>query len=180
MCLIFFMCTLYKNSSAPPRTHESTPCFCPSCHRNSLFLSVLPKKRPVFVRLPWKPFFSFSFLSFFFSSISLSVQHCNSCLPPYLSSSLCIYEQSAKNSKAKSQIIWTTFFQFHGTISLEFSAGHSKKCTNTASIQIAAKNRLVCPGLPVESEERCVCVWQLNVDGCIWIGSGGRERAWQI
>ena len=27
--------------------------------------------------------------------------------------------------KAKSQIIWTTFFQFHGTISLEFSAGHS-------------------------------------------------------
>ena len=53
--------------------------------------------------------------------------------------------------------------QFHGTISLEFSAGHSKKCTNTVSIQIAAKN-LVCPGLPVESEEICVCVWQLNVD----------------
>ena len=26
---------------------------------------------------------------------------------------------------------------------------------------------------PVESEERCVCVWQLNVDGCIWIGKGG-------
>ena len=53
--------------------------------------------------------------------------------------------------------------QFHGTISL--SAGHSKKCTNTVSIQIAAKNLLVCPGLPVESEEICVCVWQLNVDG---------------
>ena len=34
---------------------------------------------------------------------------------------------------------------------------------------------LVCPGLPVESKERCVCVWQLNVDGCIWIGRGGRE-----
>ena len=33
------------------------------------------------------------------------------------------------------------------------------------SIQIAAKNLLVCPGLPVESEERCVCVWQLNADG---------------
>ena len=81
-------------------------------------------------------------------------------------------EISAKNSKAKSKIIWTTFFQFHGTISLEFSAGHSKKCTNTVSIQIAAKN-LVCPGLPVESEEICVCVWQLNVDGCIWIGRGG-------
>ena len=62
----------------------------------------------------------------------------------------------------------------HYTISLEFSAGHSKKCTNTVSIQIAAKN-LVCPGLPVESEERCVCVWQLNVDGCIWIRRGGRE-----
>ena len=40
---------------------------------------------------------------------------------------------------------------------------------------IAAKNLLVCPGLPVESEERCVSVWQLNVDGCIWIGRGGRE-----
>ena len=38
---------------------------------------------------------------------------------------------------------------------------------------IAAKNLLVCPGLPVESEERCVIVWQLNVDGCIWIGRGG-------
>ena len=75
----------------------------------------------------------------------------------------------------KSQIIWTTFFQFHGIISLELSASHSKKCTNTVSIQIAAKNLLVCPGLPVESEEMCVCVWQLNVDGCIWIGTGGRE-----
>ena len=82
---------------------------------------------------------------------------------------------AAQNSKAKSQIIWTTFFQFHGTISLEFSAGHSKKCTNTVSIQIAAKNLLVCPGPPVESEEICDCVWQLNVDGCIWIGRGGRE-----
>ena len=48
---------------------------------------------------------------------------------------------------------------------------------NTVSIQIAAKNLLVCPGLPVESEEICVCVWQLNVDGRIWIGRGGRERA---
>ena len=72
-------------------------------------------------------------------------------------------------------VIWTTFFQFHGTISLEFSAGHSKKCNNTVSIQIAVKNLLVCPGLPVESEEVCVCVWQLNVDGCIWIGRGERE-----
>ena len=60
-------------------------------------------------------------------------------------------------------------------MSLEFSAGHSKKYTNTVSIQIAAKNLLVCPGLPVESEKICVCVWQLNVDGCIWIGRGGRE-----
>ena len=25
------------------------------------------------------------------------------------------------------------------------------------------------------SEERCVCVWLLNVDGCIWIGRGGEE-----
>ena len=48
-----------------------------------------------------------------------------------------------------------------------------KKCTNTISIQIAVKNLLVCPGLPVESEEICVYVWQLNVDGCIWIGRGG-------
>ena len=27
----------------------------------------------------------------------------------------------------------------------------------------------------MEFEERCVCVWQLNVDGCIRIGRGGRE-----
>ena len=50
---------------------------------------------------------------------------------------------------------------------------------NTVSVQIAAKNLLVCPGLSVESEERCVCVWQLNVDGCIWMGggkAGGREH----
>ena len=32
------------------------------------------------------------------------------------------------------------------------------------SIQIAVKNLLVFPGFPVESEEICVCVWQLNVD----------------
>ena len=24
-------------------------------------------------------------------------------------------------------------------------------------------------------EEMCVCVWHLNVGGCIWIGRGGRE-----
>ena len=29
--------------------------------------------------------------------------------------------------------------------------------------------------IPVESEEICVCVWQLNVDGCIWIGKVERE-----
>ena len=46
--------------------------------------------------------------------------------------------------------------------------------THTKRFEIAAKNLLVCPGLPVESEEICVCVWQLNVDGCIWIGRGGR------
>ena len=40
------------------------------------------------------------------------------------------------------------------------------------SIQIAVEN-LVFPGFPVESEEICVCVWQLNVDGCI--GRGERE-----
>ena len=45
----------------------------------------------------------------------------------------------------------------------------------TYSIQIAAKNLLVCPGLAVESDERCVCVWQLHVDGCMWRG-GGREH----
>ena len=26
-----------------------------------------------------------------------------------------------------------------------------------------------------EAAEECVCVWQLNVDGCIWIARGGRE-----
>ena len=45
----------------------------------------------------------------------------------------------------------------------------------TYSIQIAAKNLIVCPGLAVESDERCVCVWQLHVDGCMW--RGGRQRA---
>ena len=79
-------------------------------------------------------------------------------------------------SKFQSEIS-THLDNVHGTISLEFSVGHSKKCTNTVSIQIAVKNLLVCPGLPVESEEVCVHVWQLNVDGCIWIGRGGRERA---
>ena len=93
---------------------------------------------------------------------TLAYRHFEGSLPPYLSLSLCTYEPSrslrwkaAKNSKAKSQMIWRTFFQFHGTISLEFSAGHSKKCTNTVSIQIAAKNLLVCPGLPVESVSVC-------------------------
>ena len=88
---------------------------------------------------------------------------------------VCVFVCACVFDCKKSQIIWTTFFQFHGTISLEFSASQSKKYTNTVSIQIAAKN-LVCPGLPVESEEICVCVWQLNVDGCIWIVRGGRER----
>ena len=50
-------------------------------------------------------------------------------------------------------------------ISLELTAGHPNKCTNIIPLQIAAKN-LVCPGFPVESEERCVSVWLLNVDGC--------------
>ena len=44
--------------------------------------------------------------------------------------------------------------------------------SHTVSIQIAAKN-LVCPGLPVESEEICVCVWQLNVDRERERGKGG-------
>ena len=91
---------------------------------------------------------------------ALAYRHFDGSLPPYLSSSLCTYEpsRSLRSSNEKLQIIWTTFFQFHGTISLEFSAGHSKKCTNTVSIEIAAKNLLVCTGLPVESEEICVCV----------------------
>ena len=61
--------------------------------------------------------------------------------------------------------------------SLEFSAGHSKKCTKTVSIQIAAKNLLVCTGRPVESEEICVCV----AVECRWMhmdrerGKGGGE-----
>ena len=51
----------------------------------------------------------------------------------------------------------------------------------TVSIQTAAKNLLVCPGLPVESEEICVCV----ADECRWMHmdrergegeGGGREH----
>ena len=65
----------------------------------------------------------------------LSVQDCNSCLPPFwkvftslsffislhlwtVSLSPIFWWKAAKNSKAKPQIIWTTFFQFHSTISL--------------------------------------------------------------
>ena len=116
---------------------------------------------------------------------TLAYCHSEGSLPPYLSSSLGTYEPSRSlrssnekllKTKAKSQIIWTTFFQFHYTISLKFSAGHSKKCTNTVSIQIAAKNLLACPGLPVESEEICVCV----AVQCRWMDrerGKGRERA---
>ena len=48
-----------------------------------------------------------------------------------------------KNSKANTQIIPITFFQFHGTICLELTAGHSKKCTNIISVQISLKTFLV-------------------------------------
>ena len=89
----------------------------------------------------------------------------------------CSNEKLLKISKRNLKLFGQrSFAEFYGTISLEFSAGHSKKCTIAVSVQITAKNLLVCPGLPVQSEERCVCVWQLNVDGCIWIGRGGRGR----
>ena len=118
---------------------------------------------------------------------TLAYCHFEESLPPYLSSSLCTYEPSRSLRSSNEKLLKIPkrnlksfgqhFFQFHSIISLEFSAGNFKKCTHTVSIKIAARNLLVCPGLPVESEEICVCVWQLNVDGCIWIGRGGRERA---
>ena len=66
------------------------------------------------------------------------------------------------------------FLDFDSTICLELTASHSKKCTNIIPVQISARN-LVCPGIAVECEERCICVWLLNVDECIWIGRGGKE-----
>ena len=119
---------------------------------------------------------------------TLAYCHFEGSLPPYLSSSLCTYEPShslwssneklLKIPKRNLKSFGQRSFSFMAP-SLEFSAGHSWKCTNTVSIQITAKNLLVCPCLTVESEEICVCVWQLNVDGCIWIerGEGGEGES---
>ena len=54
--------------------------------------------------------------------------------------SLIFQWKAAQNSKVKSQIIRTVFFQFHITIYLEFTAGHSKKCTNIIPVHISPKN----------------------------------------
>ena len=101
--------------------------------KNNAARLVLKKKRrdhvtPLLKELHWLP------VKFRcqYKIATLAYRHFEGSLPPYLSSSLCTYEPSrslrssiekaAQNSKAKSQIIWTTFFQFHGTISLEFAA----------------------------------------------------------
>ena len=55
--------------------------------------------------------------------------------------------------------VWLGLSRFHGTISLELTASHFKKCTNIIPIQISPKN-LVCPGFPIESStlsEKKVC-----------------------
>ena len=121
---------------------------------------------------------------------TLAYRHFERYLPPYLSalvnrlalSDLLMKSRSKFQSEISNHL--DNVLSFYGTISLEFIASHYKKCTNTVPVQIAAKNLVVCPGLPVESEESCVCVWLLNVDGCIWIGKAGREgrreRAWEI
>ena len=111
---------------------------------------------------------------------TLAYRHFEGSLPPYLSSSLCAYEssRSLRSSNQKLLKIPKRNLKSFGQRSFSFMASSlpaTKKCTNAVSIQIAAKNLLVCPGLPVESEEMCVCVWQLNVDGCSWIGRGGKE-----
>ena len=45
---------------------------------------------------------------------------------------------------------------------------------NVGKRRVVLNNQIILH-CPVESEERCVCVWQLNVDGCMCIGRGGRE-----
>ena len=95
--------------------------------------------------------------------ILLPVQDCDSCLLPFwrifTSLPLCTYKLSCflwySHEKLlkipKSHIIRTMFFQFHGTICLEFTAGHSKKCTNIIPVQISHQNLPVCPSFTVES-----------------------------
>ena len=135
------------------------------------------------------------------SKIPLSVQDCNSCLPPfwrvftsYLSSSLCTYEpsRSIPSSNEKLLKIPKRNLKSFGQRSFSFMAPSLWNCLpdtlrnvpTLSQFKSHLKKLLVCPGLPVESEERCVCVWQLDVDGYIWIGRGGREwgreRTWEI
>ena len=81
-----------------------------------------------------------------------------------------------RESALKVDPIQTTFFQFHGTLSLELTASHSKKCTSIVPVPISPKNLLVSLGFPAESsslsEKRCLCV----AVKCRWMhmnGGGG-------
>ena len=110
---------------------------------------------------------------------------CYAALPPYLPSSLFTYEpsRSLRSSNEKLLKIPKRNLKSFRQRSFSFMAqslwnslpATLRNVPRLSQFKSQAKNLLVCPGLPVECEEICVCVWQLNVDGCIWIGRGGRE-----
>ena len=112
---------------------------------------------------------------------TLAYRHFEGSLPPCLSSSLCTYELSCplRSSNENLLKIPKRNLKSFGQHSFSFMAPslwNSLPATlrNVPTLS-QFKSQLVCPGLPVESEKVCVCVWRLNVDGCIWIGRGGRE-----
>ena len=114
----------------------------------------------------------------------LAYRHFEGSLPPYLSSSLCTYEpsRSLRSSNEKLLKIPKRNLKSFGQRSFSFLApslwnslpATLRNVPTLSQFKSQLKTFIVCPGLPVESEEICICVWQLNVDGCIWIGRGGR------
>ena len=97
---------------------------------------------------------------------TLAYRHFEGSLPPYLSSSLCTYEPSRSLRSSNEKLLkipkrnlksfgQRSFSFMAPCIYLEFSAGLSEKCTNTVSIQIVAKNLLVCGSLSLPAEFPC-------------------------
>ena len=99
---------------------------------------------------------------------TLAYRHFEGSLPPYLSSSLCTYEpsRSLRSSNEKLLKIPKRNLKSFGQRSFSFMApslwnslpATLRNVPTLSQFKIAAKNLLVCPGLPVESEEMCVCV----------------------
>ena len=86
---------------------------------------------------------------------------------------------------AKPKIFRRTFFQFHGAICLELTAGHHQKCSNIVSVQFPPQNRPVCPNVPVESStlsvtRQRVCMWRIEctrmlVDKVVCVTKSSRD-----